>query len=115
MVSAPLLSPTVHSDFHLMVSAPLLSSTVHSDDPPPFTASKEEPCDDGSSCPAGAAPSTCDVSERPTAPEHGICQALGFDTAVTVEWGGGEGADDAEFVPELEQHRGRPRRARQDL
>ena len=50
-------------------------------------------CDDGASCPAGAAPTSCDVSERPTAAEHGICDALGFDTAVNVEWGGGEGSE----------------------
>lgn len=44
-------------------------------------------CDDGSSCPE----STCDVSQIPFATEHGICQALGFERAERVVWGGGPG------------------------
>jgi cysteine-rich repeat protein len=44
-------------------------------------------CDDGSACPEGA----CDVATNRFAPEHGICQALGFDVALSVEWGGGPG------------------------
>lgn len=48
-------------------------------------------CDDGGSCEG----STCDVSTRGTAPEHGICQALGYDRALTVSWGGGPGESDS--------------------
>lgn len=47
-------------------------------------------CDDGSSCFS----SPCDVSTNGGAPEHGICQALGFDRAVTVSYGGGAGEND---------------------
>ena len=47
-------------------------------------------CDDGSSC----FTSPCDVSANGAAQEHGICQALGFDRAVTVTWGGGAGDSD---------------------
>jgi len=45
-------------------------------------------CDDGGSCPGG----TCDVTDDPWAPEHGICQALGFDFALEVTWEGGPGS-----------------------
>ncbi len=48
-------------------------------------------CDDGSSCFGG----TCDVSTDGSAPEHGICQALGFERAISVTWGGGPGESDA--------------------
>ena len=48
-------------------------------------------CDDGSNCFAG----TCDVSLDGSAPEHGICQSLGFSRAVTVTWGGGPGEADS--------------------
>ena len=44
-------------------------------------------CDDGGACPS----SSCDVSEMPTAAEHGICQSLGYDRAISVTWGGGLG------------------------
>ena len=54
-------------------------------------------CDDGASCPAGATPGICDVTDIPSAPEHGICDALGFDWAANVEWGGGEGAEAAQM------------------
>ena len=47
-------------------------------------------CDDGGSCEG----SSCDVSENPTAPEHGICEALGHAQAVSVVWGGGPGESD---------------------
>ena len=51
-------------------------------------------CDDGGSCPG----TTCNVYEDPFAPEHGICQALGFDRAVEVSWEGGAGAEAGEAV-----------------
>ena len=44
-------------------------------------------CDDGATCPG----SECDVSDDGNAPEHGICQALDFDRAVTVSYGAGLG------------------------
>jgi cysteine-rich repeat protein len=44
-------------------------------------------CDDGASCPE----SSCEVGDDPYAPEHGICQALGFERALAVEWGNGAG------------------------
>ena len=47
-------------------------------------------CDDGGTCPAGR----CTVATNGSAPEHGICQALGYDRAVSVVWGGGEGQAD---------------------
>ncbi len=47
-------------------------------------------CDDGSSCPAGS----CEVADNGSAPEHGICQSLGYDRAVRVSWGGGAGDAD---------------------
>jgi len=47
-------------------------------------------CDDGGTCEG----SSCDVFDRPTAPEHGICEALGYDQAESVVWGGGEGEFD---------------------
>ena len=53
-------------------------------------------CDDGASCPAGVLPGVCDVSDISTAPEHGICAALGYEFASNVEWGGGEGAGGAQ-------------------
>jgi cysteine-rich repeat protein len=48
-------------------------------------------CDDGASCPE----SSCEVDDDPYAPEHGICQALGFERALAVEWGDGDGGDTA--------------------
>ena len=48
-------------------------------------------CGDGATCPARS----CDVSDVPTAPEHGICQALGFARAAQVDWSGSGGVDDA--------------------
>lgn len=48
-------------------------------------------CDDGGTCQA----SSCDVVANGAAPEHGICQALGFQRAVRVVWGGGEGESDS--------------------
>lgn len=42
-------------------------------------------CSQGATCPG----ETCDVSALPTAPEHGICEALGYDAAVSVTWGNG--------------------------
>jgi len=44
-------------------------------------------CDDGATCPG----SECDVSDDGNAPEHGICQALDFERAVTVSYGDGLG------------------------
>jgi cysteine-rich repeat protein len=41
-------------------------------------------CDDGATCPEG----TCNVQTLPDAPEHGFCQARGFDRASTVTYGG---------------------------
>ncbi|MBN1947814.1 MAG: DUF4215 domain-containing protein [Bradymonadales bacterium] len=49
-------------------------------------------CDDFSDC---AYLTDCDVSTDGSAPEHGICQALGFQRALTVTWGDGEGGYDA--------------------
>jgi cysteine-rich repeat protein len=46
-------------------------------------------CDDGSSCSG-----TCDMTASPNAPEHGICEALGYDHATRVQWGGGAGESD---------------------
>ena len=46
-------------------------------------------CDDGASCPGGS----CSVAADDTAPEHGICQALGYARALSVTWGGSVGAD----------------------
>ena len=48
-------------------------------------------CDDGASCSTGPSPTVCDVAENGRASEHGICQAMGFDFAVTATWGGGAG------------------------
>ena len=48
-------------------------------------------CDDGASCSTGSEPTVCDTSDNGSASEHGICQALGFDRAVSVTWGGGPG------------------------
>lgn len=48
-------------------------------------------CDDGGSCEG----SSCDVSENPTAAEHGICESLGHSQAIGVEWGGGPGEFDS--------------------
>ena len=42
-------------------------------------------CSQGATCPG----ETCDVSTNPTAPEHGICEALGYDAATSVTWGNG--------------------------
>ncbi len=50
-------------------------------------------CDQGASC-RGL---RCDVSPNPNAAEHGICEALGYDRAEWVSWGGGEGEDDVEM------------------
>ena len=36
----------------------------------------------------------CDVSQSGSAPEHGICQSLGYERAVVVNWGYGEGEND---------------------
>ena len=47
-------------------------------------------CDSGATCPGGS----CDVSDDDTAPEHGICQAMGYFRAVRVTWGGSIGADE---------------------
>jgi cysteine-rich repeat protein len=44
-------------------------------------------CDDGGSCFS----TTCAVADLPNAPEHGICQALGYERAETVTYGGGAG------------------------
>ncbi|MCB9507805.1 MAG: DUF4215 domain-containing protein [Myxococcales bacterium] len=57
-----------------------------------FTGVLGPVCDDGATCPGGSTPSTCDVAYDPEAPEHGICQALGFERASNVVWGGGTGA-----------------------
>jgi len=45
-------------------------------------------CDDGASCPEAG----CRVADDPFAPEHGICQALGYERAEEVVWGFGQGA-----------------------
>ena len=42
-------------------------------------------CSQGATCPGA----TCDVSTNPTAPEHGICEALGYDAAISATWGNG--------------------------
>lgn len=47
-------------------------------------------CDDGSTC----TNTTCVVASNGSAPEHGICQALGYDRAVRAQWGGGAGESD---------------------
>ncbi len=47
-------------------------------------------CDDGATCQG----SSCDVATNPTAPEHGICEALGYEQAESVRWGGGPGESD---------------------
>ncbi|MFT6627080.1 MAG: cysteine-rich repeat protein [Flavobacteriales bacterium] len=46
-------------------------------------------CSTGATCASGA----CDVADDGTASEHGICQALGYDRAVSVVWGGSFGAE----------------------
>jgi cysteine-rich repeat protein len=51
----------------------------------PILPGGEGLCDDGASCPVGG----CDVSERHTAPEHGICQSLGYSRAASADWGFG--------------------------
>jgi cysteine-rich repeat protein len=48
-------------------------------------------CDDGATCQA----SSCNVAANPRAPEHGICQSLGYNRAISVVWGGGDGASDS--------------------
>ena len=48
-------------------------------------------CDDGGSCVG----TTCRVFDNGSAPEHGICQALGYDRCVDVTWGGGPGDSDS--------------------
>lgn len=48
-------------------------------------------CDDGASCSTGSTRTVCETAENGSASEHGICQALGFDQAVRVTWGGGPG------------------------
>ncbi len=48
-------------------------------------------CDDGGSC---TGPCSIDVSTNGNAPEHGICQSLGYLRAASVSWGGGAGEDD---------------------
>ncbi|MCB9506527.1 MAG: DUF4215 domain-containing protein [Myxococcales bacterium] len=58
-------------------------------------------CDDGATCPAGSLPAACDVGDDPEAPEHGICQALGFEYAESVIWGGGSGATSAPMLHAL--------------
>src|SRR5690606_2672655 len=62
------------------------------------TGARGQVCDDGATCPGG----TCDVSHLASAPEHGICQSLGYARAVRVEWGGGAGAGTAD--PPLALH-----------
>ena len=51
-------------------------------------------CDDGAACPE----SSCDVSGDGFASEHGICQALGYERAGRVVWGGGPGSGEANVV-----------------
>ncbi|MFT6397478.1 MAG: cysteine-rich repeat protein [Bradymonadia bacterium] len=46
-------------------------------------------CDDGASC--GPTPAVCDVADNGSAAEHGICQALGYDLAISASWGDGPG------------------------
>lgn len=46
-------------------------------------------CGLGGTCPSAA----CDVRALPSAPEHGVCQALGFERAAEVDWTGSEGAN----------------------
>lgn len=46
-------------------------------------------CGLGGSCPSAA----CDVRALPDAPEHGLCQSLGFERALEVDWTGSEGAN----------------------
>lgn len=41
-------------------------------------------CDEGSFC---ASNTRCEVGEDPQAPEHGMCQSLGFDRAVAARYG----------------------------
>ena len=48
-------------------------------------------CDTGASCPAGAGAGECDIELEGAAPEHGICQSLGFEYSTYVRWGGGLG------------------------
>jgi cysteine-rich repeat protein len=48
-------------------------------------------CSDGGTCAGGG----CSLATSGSAPEHGICQALGHDFAVSVDWGGGIGNEDA--------------------
>jgi hypothetical protein len=47
-------------------------------------------CDDYGTCEG----SSCNVVGNPNAREHGICQALGYDHAAEVVWGGGDGESD---------------------
>lgn len=47
-------------------------------------------CGIGASCPRAS----CDLSAAARAPEHGICQALGYERATFATWGGGAGASD---------------------
>lgn len=47
-------------------------------------------CDDGSSC----TNTTCVLESNGNAPEHGICQSLGYDRAIRAQWGGGAGDSD---------------------
>ncbi|MCB9506481.1 MAG: DUF4215 domain-containing protein [Myxococcales bacterium] len=54
-------------------------------------------CDDGGTCFGTAAGTVCDVSTRGDAPEHGICQALGYQRAVVAVWGGGAGDADLDM------------------
>ncbi len=52
-------------------------------------------CDDGGTCNGSSAGTTCNVSSNGSAPEHGICQALGYERTVVAVWGGGAGENDS--------------------
>lgn len=47
------------------------------------TLAGDRVCDDGASCPQ----QSCSLLDRPDAPEHGICQQLGYDVARSAVWG----------------------------
>ncbi len=51
-------------------------------------------CDDGATC----ATSSCEVYDNGNAIEHGICQSLGYQRAVSVVWGDGPGTGVAPMV-----------------
>jgi cysteine-rich repeat protein len=52
-------------------------------------------CDDGGTCSGSSSGTTCNVSGNGSAPEHGICQALGFERTTVAVWGGGAGDSDS--------------------